>query len=120
MAVNPITVAVNSLLMDGRGLSGFRRQPNAARGPNRCRKWAPARAAANASVTASRWPLSFCLLALALPAAAQWRTGYFMQHEAAGQTAATIPWSKYTHVIHSALRPTYSNEVCGLDTTEGL
>jgi GH18 family chitinase len=43
-----------------------------------------------------------------------------MQHEAAGQTAATIPWSKYTHVIHSALRPTYSNEVCGLDTTEGL
>src|ERR1022692_1010641 len=67
-----------------------------------------------------RIPLSFCLLALALPAAAQWRTGYFMQHEAAGQTAATIPWSKYTHVIHSALRPTYSNEVCGLDTTEGL
>src|ERR1039458_4271636 len=60
------------------------------------------------------------LLSLELPAAAQWRTGYFMQHEAAGQTAATIPWSKYTHVIHSALRPTYSNEVCGLDTTEGL
>ena len=65
-----------------------------------------------------RIPLSFCLLALALPAAAQWRTGYFMQREAAGQTAATIPWSKYTHVIHSALRPTYSNEVCGLDTTD--
>src|ERR1017187_9218488 len=62
----------------------------------------------------------FCLLALALPAAAQWRTGYFMQREAAGQTAATIPWSKYTHVIHSALRPTYSNGACGLDTTEGL
>ena len=57
---------------------------------------------------------------LALPAAAQWRTGYFMQREAAGQTAATIPWSKYTHVIHSALRPTYSNGACGLDTTEGL
>jgi hypothetical protein len=36
--------------------------------------------------------VGFCLLALALPAAAQWRTGYFMQAEAAGQTAATIPW----------------------------
>jgi len=44
-----------------------------------------------------------CLVALALPAAAQWRTGYFLQAEAAGQTAATIPWSKYTHIIHSAL-----------------
>jgi hypothetical protein len=62
----------------------------------------------------------FCLLALALPAAAQWRTGYFMQREAAGQTAATIPWSKYTHVIHSALRPTYSGGVCDLDATAGL
>src|ERR1017187_4410601 len=57
---------------------------------------------------------------LALPAAAQWRTGYFMQREAAGQTAATIPWSKYTHVVHSALRPAYSAGVCDLDTTEGL
>src|ERR1039458_8515185 len=62
----------------------------------------------------------FCLLALALPAAAQWRTGYFMQTEAAGQTAATIPWSKYTHIIHSALRPTYTNGICGLDTNSGL
>jgi hypothetical protein len=62
----------------------------------------------------------FCLLVLAVPAAAQWRTGYFMQREAAGQTAATIPWSKYTHVIHYALRPTYSSGICGLDTTEGL
>jgi hypothetical protein len=64
--------------------------------------------------------LSFCLFALALPALAQWRTGYFMQREAAGQTATTIPWSKYTHVIHSALRPTYTNGTCGLDSTEGL
>lgn len=62
----------------------------------------------------------FCLLALALPAAAQWRTGYFMQAEAADQTAATIPWSKYTHIIHSALRPTYNNGICGLDTNSGL
>src|ERR1022692_3485800 len=50
----------------------------------------------------------FFLLALALPSAAQWRTGYYLQREAGGQTAATIPWSKYTHVIHYALRPTYS------------
>jgi hypothetical protein len=62
----------------------------------------------------------FFLLALALPSAAQWRTGYYLQREAGGQTAATIPWSKYTHVIHYALRPTYSNGACGLDTTEGL
>lgn len=62
----------------------------------------------------------FCLFALALPGVAQWRTGYFMQREAAGQTAATIPWSKYTHVVHSALRPAYSAGVCDLDTTEGL
>jgi hypothetical protein len=34
----------------------------------------------------------FCLLGLALHATAQWRTGYFMQAEAADQTAATIPW----------------------------
>jgi hypothetical protein len=64
--------------------------------------------------------VGFCLLALALPAAAQWRTGYFMQAEAAGQTAATIPWSKYTHIIHSALRPTYTNGICGLDSNSGL
>src|ERR1035437_1889630 len=64
--------------------------------------------------------VGFCLLALALPAAAQWRTGYYMQAEAAGQTAATIPWSKYTHIIHSALRPTYTNGICGLDSNSGL
>jgi hypothetical protein len=58
--------------------------------------------------------LFFCLLALALPALPQWRTGYFMQGEAGGQTAATIPWSKYTHVVHYAVQPTYSNGVCGL------
>ena len=57
-------------------------------------------------------------LALALPAAAQWRTGYFMQSEAAGQTAATIPWSKYTHVVHYALRPTFTNGTCRLDTVQ--
>ena len=62
----------------------------------------------------------FCLVALAVPAAAQWRTGYFIQAEAAGQTAATIPWSKYTHIIHSALRPTYTNGICGLDSNSGL
>lgn len=43
-----------------------------------------------------------CLFALGLPAAAQWRTGYLMPREAAGQTAATIPRSEYTHVIHYA------------------
>ena len=43
-----------------------------------------------------------------------------MQAEAAGQTAATIPWSKYTHIIHSALRPTYTNGICGLDSNSGL
>jgi hypothetical protein len=55
-----------------------------------------------------------------VPAAAQWRTGYFIQAEAANQTAATIPWSKYTHIIHSALRPTYTNGICGLDSNSGL
>jgi hypothetical protein len=58
--------------------------------------------------------LVFCLLAFTLPALPQWRTGYFMQGEAGGQTALTIPWSKYTHVVHHALQPTYSNGVCGL------
>jgi parallel beta-helix repeat protein len=56
---------------------------------------------------------------LVLPAAAQWRTGYFIQREAAGQTAATIPWSKYTHVIQYALQPSYSNGACGLDSKTG-
>jgi hypothetical protein len=63
--------------------------------------------------------LWLCLFALALPVTAQWRTGYFMQHEAGGQTAATIPFSKYTHVIHYALRPTYTKGVCELDATNG-
>ena len=58
--------------------------------------------------------LILCLLALVLPALGQWRTGYFMQGEAGGQTAATIPWSKYTHVVHYALQPTYNNGVCEL------
>src|SRR5690349_925326 len=64
--------------------------------------------------------LCFCLLPFALPAIAQWRTGYFLQAEAAGQTAATIPWQKYTHIIHSALRPTYTNGVCSLDSSSAL
>src|ERR1019366_1120231 len=29
------------------------------------------------------------------------------------------PWSKYTHVIHYALQPTYTNGVCGLDPSYG-
>jgi hypothetical protein len=66
-------------------------------------------------------PLFFgvCLLALAMPAAAQWRTGYFLQNESGSQTAATIPWSKYTHAVHSLLQPTYTDGTCGLATTEG-
>jgi GH18 family chitinase len=56
----------------------------------------------------------FCLLAFTLPALPQWRTGYFMQGEAGGQTAATIPWAKYTHVVHYGVQPTYINSVCGL------
>ncbi len=67
----------------------------------------------------ARSGLCFCLLALALPAVAQWRTGYFMQREAGAQTAATIPWSKYTHVIHYALQPAFNNGVCTLDSSNG-
>lgn len=64
--------------------------------------------------------LLLALMLFALPAFSQWRTGYFLQGEAGGQTAATIPWSKYTHVVHYAVQPTYSNGVCGLAPGEDI
>jgi GH18 family chitinase len=56
-----------------------------------------------------------CLLSFAPAAFSQWRTGYFMQGDAAGQTVAAIPWSKYTHVIHYALKPTIDHGTCKWD-----
>lgn len=58
-----------------------------------------------------------CLLSFAGPIAAQWRTAYFMDNNSAGQTAQTIPWSKYTHVVHYALRPASTDGTCGWDAT---
>jgi hypothetical protein len=58
------------------------------------------------------------MLIFASAAFSQWRTGYFTDGNAAGQTAATIPWSHYTHVIHYPLKPTFSNGSCAWDTRD--
>jgi hypothetical protein len=62
--------------------------------------------------------MAACVLIFASVAFSQWRTGYFMDGNAAGQTAATIPWSHYTHVIHYALKPTFSNGSYAWDTRD--
>ena len=62
--------------------------------------------------------VSLCLLAFGPAAFSRWRTGYYMQDDTGGQTAATIPWTKYTHVIHYALKPSFNNGVCGWDKTD--
>lgn len=72
------------------------------------------------NVSRPRAVAQLCLFALALPAAAQWRTGYFLEENTSGQTAQTIPWSKYTHVVDYGAAPAIAGGTCSLKMGPGM
>ena len=59
--------------------------------------------------------IAVSLVFSAATAFCQWRTGYFVEQNTVGQTAGSIPWSKYSHVVHSAVRPSVADNLCSLN-----
>jgi GH18 family chitinase len=61
--------------------------------------------------------LSYLFPCFTVEAAPKWRTAYFFNPSSATLPIEAVPWNKYTHVIQTCMKPTFSNGVPGIDTT---